>query len=661
MSEGRVQRRLAAILAADVVGYSRLVREDEEGTLAAVGSAISEVFSDQIERNNGRVFKTLGDGLLAEFPSVVDAVRCAVDAQQAMDTRNKGRAADRKIEFRVGINLGDIVADGDDLHGDGVNVASRLESLADPGGILISGSSHEQIRDKLNLDFEDQGEQRIKNIDRPVRVYRVVADGSDRTRRGPISNYRGWRRPVLVVLCLVFVSAVGFAVWQAWAPTVESASIDRMAFPLPDKPSVAVLPFNNMSDDPGQEYFVDGMTEDLITDLSKISSLFVIARNSVFTYKDKPVKVQRVAEELGVRYVLEGSVRRAGDQVRINAQLIDAVTGGHMWADRYDGPASDVFELQDRVTQSIVSALEIKLTESEQEDRTRKRNDNPIAYDAFLQGWEYYQRFTADDFVRAIPFFERAIELDPDDGRAHAALASLYWESIRQGEAWNSKVSPDSAAGASTVSRGQSRVKANKHLRLALKNPSPLAYQLSSATRWEYRRFDDAIAEAVKAVSLDPNDPGGHIALAWAMIFNGDPDAALAAVETAMRLDPQNAGGVYLYVLGLTRLGRAQYEDALTALNEARERSPDYLDINLALVIAYAHLERAEHARSTLEEYQATWRNFSTDLEGVLGRWPFRREVDVRRFGNALIKTGFGSQADLDRYIELLQMGGTLE
>ena len=343
MVDEPVQRRLAAILAADVRGYGRLVREDEEGTLSAVRSDIAETFDPCIKARNGRIFKTMGDGLLVEFASVVDAVRCAVDVQRAMQDRNADRAEDRKIEFRIGINLGDVVAEGDDLHGDGVNVAARLEGLAEPGGIWISGSAFEQVRDKLEFGFEDTGGHQVKNIDRPVRAYRVYPDalGQGRISTSVATRLKRLKWPaaafVAVIAALVVARQFGVFPIREASPEFDPASVERMAFALPDKPSIAVLPFNNMSDDPAQEYFVDGMTEDLITDLSKISALFVIARNSVFTYKDKPVKAQQVAEELGVRYVLEGSVRRAGDQVRINAQLIDAVSGGHLWADRYDG------------------------------------------------------------------------------------------------------------------------------------------------------------------------------------------------------------------------------------------------------------------------------------------------------------------------------------
>jgi TolB-like protein/class 3 adenylate cyclase len=921
-----LERRLAAILAADVVGYSRLMGEDEAGTLAALKAHRGALIDPKIAEHNGRIVKLMGDGALVEFASVVDAVQCAVEIQRSMAARNEDVPHAQRIDFRIGINLGDVIVEGDDIYGDGVNVAARLEGLAEPGGICISDIVHQSVKAKLDFVFEDLGAQTVKNIAEPVRAFRVALDGKATAPAtpGPVTPKTPARRPWIQIaagFALSLLAVAGLLWWQPWAPDVEPASLDRMAFPLPDKPSIAVLPFANLSDDPSQEYFADGMTEDLITDLSKISGLFVIARNSSFTYKGQQVKVRQVAEELGVRYVLEGSVRRVGDQVRINTQLIDATTGGHvwaerydrkldnilavqdaimekvvqalelhltemdrnrrgkeprtgsleaydlvlqarklmtrfdrkaatdarglleraieldpeyaeahsllglyyfdawrlwgksrdknlaralelgktsvelspfdpaphvllalvhqfrrefdaasreadvalslgpndaitlgnlgsmlrwahrgeealdvlqqavrldpfhppnylewladahwlvgdsvqcvevaergvaldpnfvglhvnlaqcyadlgrdeeargataeilrtnprftlkayaayvpytddrdlqrsvdllrkaglpekpplalpdkpsiailpfdnmsddpsqdyfadgitedlitdvskisglfviarnstfaykgkspdvrqvaeelgvryvvegsvrragnqvrinvqlidattgghLWAERYDGSLEDVFALQDRVTQKIVSALAVQLTAGEEDRVARKETGNPQAYDAFLQGWEYYQRFSADDFVKAIPFFERAVELDPEYGRAYAALASVYWESVRQGDPWTSKVHPDPANYASFTA---SRVKAEKYAELAMRNPSPLAHRVASAMSWEYRQFDDAIAEAEQAVALDPNEPDGHVAMAWALIFSGQP------------------------------------------------------------------------------------------------------------------------------------------
>ena len=632
MVEEPVHRRLAAILAADVLGYGRLVREDEEGTLSAVKSDITETFDPCIAAHNGRTFKTMGDGLFVEFASVVDAVRCAVDVQNAMEDRNAERADDRRIEFRIGINLGDVVAEAGDLHGDGVNVAARLEGLAEPGGIWISGSAFEQVRDKLDVGFEDTGDHQVKNIDRPVRAYRVRPDavGQGRIYTSVTTRLKRlkWPAAAFVALIVALLVAGQFGVFpiREAPPEVEPASVERMAFALPDKPSIAVLPFNNMSDDAGQEYFVDGMTEDLITDLSKVSALFVIARNSVFTYKDRPVKAQQVAEELGVRYVLEGSVRRVGDQVRINAQLIDAVTGGHLWADRYDGSMANVFELQDQVTRTIVAALEVNLTNKEQDTRTRKRNDNPQAYDVFLQGWELLQQFTPQSIAAAVPHLERALDLDPDYSRAHAALATAYLEAWRN--RWVKQL------GLSYL--GTAR-KAKHHLELALLHPTPLAHQTAAKLAIAQNRPEDAIVESERAIALDPNDPAGYIALATSMIYAGNAEQAEPALEKAMRLNPHH-GPDYLVLLGQMRFDMERYEDAVKILQSAVIRNPGSDTALLYLASAYGHLGQKKQAEETIESFNQLRQ--SQDLsgfnKGIIDHWPVGGTAERERLGAGL-------------------------
>ena len=364
MIDERVQRRLAAILAADVVGYSRLMGENEASTFEALKAHRKELIDPKIVANNGRIVKLMGDGVLAEFGSVVDAVRCAVDIQREMPNRNADVPNDRRIQFRVGINLGDVIIDGEDIYGDGVNVAARLEGLADPGAVFISHTVFSHVIGKVELGFEDLGQHKVKNITEPLHVYRVLTgpDNAGRLIGRAMPSSTLWKRPAIAAGIVVLVAVAAGAIWlRPWAPAVELATVAEMAFPLPDKPSIAVLPFANMSDDPGQEYFAQGMTDDLITDLSKVSGLFVISRNSTFTYKDTAVKIRQVAEELGVRFVLEGSVRREGDEVRINVQLIDALTGGHVWAERYDRNLRDIFALQDEVVDKVVSALSVEL------------------------------------------------------------------------------------------------------------------------------------------------------------------------------------------------------------------------------------------------------------------------------------------------------------
>jgi len=381
VSEAWVERRLAAILGFDVAGYSRLMGEDEEGTLAALRAVRRELADPKIAEHRGRIVKTTGDGLLAEFASVVDAVRCAVEVQREMIARNAATSGERRIEFRMGVNVGDIIIEDGDIFGDSVNIAARLEALAEPGGICLSAAAHEQVRDRLDLDFDDLGEQQVKNITRPVLTYAVALGGSS---RGAL--------PVAAPL------------------------------PLPDKPSLAVLPFQNLTGDADQEYFVDGMVEEITTAIARLPWLFVIARSSAFTYKGKPVDVKQVAQELGVRYVLEGSVRKAGNRVRITGHLIDTTTGAHIWADRFDGALDDIFELQDQVASSVAGAIEPKLRQSEIDRAGRKPTANLTAYDLYLRALAQSYRFTEEGFAEAVVLARQALAIDPSYAPAAALV-----------------------------------------------------------------------------------------------------------------------------------------------------------------------------------------------------------------------------------------------
>ena len=424
----RAERRLAAILAADIVGYARLVERDEAGTLAAIRELRAELVDPLLAEHRGRIVKLMGDGAIIEFGSVVDAVACAVAVQQMLLTRQAGKPPEHRLVFRIGINLGDVVVDGDDLLGDGVNVAARLEQLCEPGGVLISGTAFDHLKGKLDLILEAMGERRLKNISEPVRTYRI--------RMGPTTDSLRRRLPTWLLAAALFALLVltGVAAWwQPWSPTVETASVDRMAFPLPDKPSLAVVPFRNVGGQPEQDYFVDGLTDDLITDLSRVSGLFIIARDLVFTLKGRDPTVREVAESLGVRYVVDGSVRRAGNTVRVNVQLVDALTGGQLWADRYDGGLDDILAVQDKLVRMIVDALALKLSKDEEQGLHQGQTRNVDAREAFQKGWELILRFTSEDNVLAIAELRRAIELDPDYGRAYTALGlallrSCAWE-----------------------------------------------------------------------------------------------------------------------------------------------------------------------------------------------------------------------------------------
>jgi TolB-like protein/class 3 adenylate cyclase/Flp pilus assembly protein TadD len=587
MSTQGVKRKLTAILSADVVGYSRLMGEDEESTVRIL-TTYKKIMTGLIQQYRGRVVDSPGDNLLAEFSSVVDAVQCAVEIQQILKARNAALSENRRMEFRIGINLGDVIEEVDRIYGDGVNIAARLESMADAGGICISGSAYDQIKNKLALGYEYLGEHEVKNIAEPVRVYKTQIDPASKKAK-PVFLHRKWI--LIAVIIILAFGAATFVIWNHYfRPSIEPASFDKMAFDLPDKPSIAVLPFTNMSGDPEQEYFTDGMTEDLITDLSQISGLFVIARNSTFVYKGKSVKIHQVAEELGVRYVLEGSVRKAGEKVRINTQLIDATTGHHLWAKRYDGRLDDIFALQDEITGKIVAALAVKLTLGEQELVARKYTDNMAAYDLFLQGRAHYVRRTPKDYARAVSYFEKAIELDPNYGRAYAALSLTYWESMNN--LW---------APSLGVSYMVARDRAERYLSTAMENPSPQAHQAASKMLIDEHLHEEAIFEAERAVALDPNDADSYLAMAYALIYAGKPQKAFNFVKKAMRLDPHYPA-YYLFVLGLAHFVKEEFEKAVILFERALKINPENYEPLLPLAAAQALLDRKEEAAATIDK-----------------------------------------------------------
>jgi TolB-like protein/class 3 adenylate cyclase/rhodanese-related sulfurtransferase len=628
VAEAGVERRLTTILAADVVGYSRLMAADEAGTLTSLKAIRRELFEPKTTENHGRVVKLIGDGLM-EFGSVVDAVHFAVDVQQALVERNAKVPEDRRIAYRMGINIGDIIVEGDDIYGDGVNVAARLEALAEPGGICVSRTVFNHVKGKVDLDFEDLGEQQVKNIPEPVRVFKVLLDApvSGQTTVVSPAPKRFSRWPLAAGGLAVLLVVAGVALWQRpWESREEPASVEAMAFPLPDKPSIAVLPFNNMSDDASQEYFADGMTEDLITDLSKISGLFVIARNSSFSYKGQLVKVRQVAEELGVRYVLEGSVRRAGNEVRINAQLIDATTGGHLWAERYDGTLEDIFDLQDQVTEQIVAALAVSLTGEEQAQQARHGTENAAAHDAYLQGWAHYKLLTPEELAKAVPFFEAAIRLDPDYAQAHAALASLYWDVYQNDWAFDLGM---------PSTRAESR--ANEHLEEAFKTPTPLAHAVQARMFASFGFPDDAVSEAEKAVALDGNDATALAGLADALIKADRAVEGLDYIEQAKRLDPHHPPS-YLITLGAAQFGLERYEEAAATFARAVKRNPGNELPLIYLAASYGHLGRLREGDAAMEAAnnlrdQAGLGGLSLEPDEQQWYSPFEGEIDLKRFG----------------------------
>jgi len=598
MAEEGFKRKLAAIFSADVAGYSRLMDDDEEATVRTL-NAYRNLMTKLIQQYRGRVVDTTGDNLLAEFMSAVDAVNCSVEVQRELAERNAELPYERKMEFRIGVNVGDIIEEEDRIYGDGVNIAARIEGLADVGGICISGRVYDQIENKLDLNYDFLGEQEVKNIAKPVRVYRVLSQpgaAAHRVVRAKKAVKKIWRNIALSAGAILILAAGGVSFWYFYwrteAPGTEIADRQKPMLELPDKPSVAVLPFDNMGGDREQEYFSDGMTDDLITDLSKVSGLFVIARNSVFTYKGKPVKVQQVARELGVRYVLEGSVRRAGDQVRINAQLIDATTGHHLWAERYDGHFGDVFALQDRITGEIVAALSVKLTSDEKEQVARKYTDNTSAYDEFLQGRAHYVRRTPGDYAEAVSCFEKAVELDPNYGQAYAALSLTYWESAHNLWTYN--------LGVSWV---EAHNRAEKYLEMAMHNPSALAYQAASRLHVDRQQHETAIAQAQRALALDPNDANCYLAIAYALIYAGRSQEALHNIDKAMRLDPHYPD-YYLFILGLAHFHLDRYQEAVTFFERALKLNPENYVPLIPLSAAQGQLDRKKEAAATIAKLQ---------------------------------------------------------
>jgi len=529
MAKDRLSGKLAVILHADIAGSTELVQEDKQLAHERIQDTFQR-FSDTIEKYQGHVVELRGDALLAEFERASDAVSAAISFQGEHAYHISRLKDDLRPTVRVGIAIGEVIIADNTVTGGGVVQAQRVEQLADPGGICITAAIHEALSKRMPFDLEDLGEQMLKGFDIPVRVYRVELSGGQSIPAPQQSSQRkeSSNKPKLIVAVIVIalVIAGGATYWfKMQEPKVEAASLERMAFPLPDKPSIAVLPFTNMSGDPEQEYFTDGITENLITDLSKISGLFVIARNSSFSYKGQQVKVRQVAEDLGVRFVMEGSVQRSDDQVRINAQLIDATTGGHLWADRYDGSMSDIFSLQDNITRQIVSALESNLITGE--TAASSKTVGTRAYDAFLKGWAHYQRHTLDDLIKARPYLEQAIQLDHDYAQAHAALAAIYWEIWSNGWAEHFNLSLSEAMG-----------KAKQHVEPGLKEATPLAHWVASNIEISEGNYQQAISEAEQVVALDSNNPAGYVTLANALELSGKSDESAELIGKAVRLDP---------------------------------------------------------------------------------------------------------------------------
>ena len=564
MAQDRVDRRLAAILAADIAGYSRLMGVDEEGTLRQLKAHRKELVDPKITEHRGRIVKTTGDGMLVEFVSVVDAVRCAVDIQRAMVERNASIPADKRIEFRIGLNVGDIIIDGDDIFGDGVNVAARLETLADPGGIMVSSVVHDQVRDKLSFGFDDMGEQSVKNIARPIGVHRVsLAEAS------PLA-------------------------------TTQLAAASKSDPAKSSRPSIAVLPFVNMSGDPEQEYFADGISEDIITGLSKLRWFFVIARNSSFAYKGKTVDVKRAARELSVRYVLEGSVRRAGNRVRITAQLIDASTNNHVWADRYDGDLTDIFALQDEITKKVVAAIEPRLLEAEGARALTRAPADLDAWELVARASSIFWRMTPADSEAAISLYREAVRQHREYAPAHSMLAVALlmsgfvgWTTITA----NLKDAADLAARAAE-----------------LDGSDPWAHLALGQLATMRRQTDAAVHAFQRALELNPNFAAAHGFLGYALALDGQFEPAVEHLNQALSLsphDPQNI--VFMIGLGQAYYQAGRYNEAVKYSQNIAQQRSEHFGAHRQLCASLAQAGRMEEARATLERLKQLQPNVSLD------------------------------------------------
>jgi adenylate cyclase len=542
-------RRLAAILAADVAGYSRLIGADESGTLQALKAIRAELIDPTITAHNGRLVKTTGDGLLVEFSSVVDALRCATEVQAGMTERNATAPADKRIEFRIGINMGDIVVEDGDIFGDGVNVAARLEALAEPGGICVSARVQEDAAGKLDLGFQDMGQQRLKNIARPIRAF-MVATGA-----------------------------------------VSATATEKPVLPLPDKPSIAVLPFANMSGDPEQEYFADGMVDEIITALSRIRWLFVIADNSSFTYKGQAIDVKRVGRELGVRYVLEGSVRKDGRRVRISAVLIDATTGAHLWADRFDGSLEEIFDLQDQVAVSIAGIIEPTLQAAEIRYSFERPMTDLTAYDLYLRARSVASSYERDGIAEALELLGQAIARDPRYGLALATAATYRvdlenydWIDDREGEE-NRRTAIDLARQA---------------LRTGADDPGVLG-RAAVVLGCFGEDIDAALALIDRALALNPSFAFGWYWSGWVRVFAGQLELAIQHFETSMRLNPRSQRGFHLAGIGMAHFFALRFGDAVAALRVSLEEVSTFPPTYRTLAACYAHMGRLDEAREIIK------------------------------------------------------------
>ena len=596
MADERIERRLAAILAADVAGYSRLMGVDEVGTLAALKALRREVINPAIAAHRGRLVKTTGDGMLVEFASAVDAVTCAMAVQGQMAERNSN--TDPKIVFRIGINVGDIIIDGDDIFGDGVNVAARVESECEPGGVLVSVQVFDQVRGKTAFAYADLGERSLKNIDRPVRVYAVRPTGESAAAIGSISTNS--------------VSAL---------PPDTSRSL-----PLPDKPSIAVLPFTNMSSDPEQEYFADGMTEDLITSFSKMPDLLVIARNSTFTYKGKPVDVKQVGRELGVRYVLEGSVRRAGNRLRITGQLIGAETGTHIWAEQWDCELTDIFDLQDQITARIHNAIGGTLVTTEANRARKSGQANIQAWQLRLQAWDGFNRWDREGCLHGAELGRRSIELDPNESDGYTVTALCLFAIASSG--WTK-----------TGQAAMSEALALSSRAVNLDGGNAAAHSTLGITLLSFGRHEEAVSHVKRGSELSPGSYYASLSTAMTLGYCGEPEESLTWFEKTLRINPRDPrlySAQQSMCVPLFALGR--YDEVVRGAQLVMRQIPNWTEAFSMQAAAFAKLGRLDEARAAVDGLRRIDPQYS--IRRALRRHPYRDAADRDKLANALGQAG---------------------
>lgn len=617
------------MLAADVVGYSRLMGSDEEGTLARLRAQRSEVIDPALAMHHGRLVKTTGDGLLVEFASVVDALRCALDWQRGVEQKNAGLPEHQRMVFRIGINLGDVIVDGDDIHGDGVNVAARLEGLARPGTICVSRAARDQVRDKFQFAFESLGELQVKNISRPVQAFLVAPDG--RKHPAPARAGRA-RRPWLLAGLLagaaIVVVGAGWAAWLSpWGGGAHLASADHVAVenpPLPDEPSIAVLPFDTIGGDSQNLGLGDGMAENITASLSKVPEMFVIARNSAFTYKGEPVKAQTVGQDLGVRYVLEGSVQASGERVRITAELIEAATGQDLWSETYDRATDDVFALQDEITLKVVTALQIELTQGELARVRQRGTKNLKAWLLVNQSLDDFMHFTKEGNARARKLAEEALALDPNYPDAYVRLARTYLTDFQTGWAAN---------------RNESLMRSVELAQKALKidDTYPDTYVLLGAIYLFLREHDAALVAVRKAVALSPNHSLARASLGMTLTYAGEPEAAIVELREAIRLSPLYPDW-FLGELGRAYFQAGRYDEAIKVLSERVRQDSDSGEALVLLAAADSAAGRPEQAKEALAKFLEPRPSYT--LRQYAGGEFYKRPEDLQRVLDALRNAG---------------------